>query len=187
MKLTLWNFKITGVFPLLTHNPASMKAGQIGAKQKKIPTPEDEARAGIYFDGDGNCCLRADSFRSAILNGVKGLKIGRSSAASVLQSAIFPPTTDLTPILHPDSGEPFREGEYEIDSRRAVVQRQGIVRSRPKFTRWACVASLLIDEEAVKPEAVEEFLNIAGQKAGVGDYRIERRGPFGGFTASLIR
>ena len=58
MNLVLCKFKITGLFPLLTHSPAGMKQPTAGPRIKKIPSPEEEAQAGLYIDADGNFCIR---------------------------------------------------------------------------------------------------------------------------------
>lgn len=182
MDLTRHRFKVTGVFPLLTHNPSGMQQANGGARTKKIPSPEDEARTGLYIDEDGNYCIPSISFRNCLLTGLKGKRIGKIGAATVIQPAVFN-SDELTVIRDPDTWEPLKE--YVIDSRRAMVQKQGIVRNRPRFNRWGCLLTLLIDENIVTPEQIVEHLNEAGTTTGVGDFRIEKRGQFGSFVAEL--
>ena len=183
MNLTERKFKITGVFPLMTHNPASMMSGPQGPKTKRIPTPEEEAQAGLYVTEDGDYFLPSVAFRSALLSGLKGKRIGKIGAATVIKPAVFN-ADEQTVILDPQTGEPNRE--WVVDARRAIIQRNGVVRCRPRFNRWGAVLRLLIDEEIASAELLEEHLNIAGTTVGVGDYRIERGGQFGSFTAELI-
>lgn len=183
MNLALCKFKITGIFPLLTHNPAGMQPNANSPKVKKIPTPEDEARTGLYLDDDGNYCIPSIAFRSALLNGLKGKKVGRSSAVSVFQAAVFN-VDEYSVLVDPENDKPLRE--YCIDTRRAIVQRNGVLRSRPKFEKWGCYVHLEVDLDITTPQQVEEALNIAGQVIGVGDFRIEKRGTFGKFTAVLM-
>jgi hypothetical protein len=183
MNLALYKFKITGIFPLLTHNPAGMNQPSTGPKAKKIPTSEEEAKAGLYIDADGNYCIPSIAFRSALLNGLKGKKVGRSSAISVFQAAVFS-VDELSVLIDPGTGKPLLE--YSIDTRRAIVQRNGVLRSRPKFEKWGCHVHLEVDLDITTPQQVEEALNMAGQIIGVGDFRIERRGTFGKFSAKLV-
>jgi len=184
MNFVTHQFKITGILPLLTHNPASMRAASTAPKTKKIPTREEEVEAGLYRDKRGNCCLPSIAFRSAFLNGLKNKRVGKASAISVLQPAVLP-ADEFTIILNQKTGKPFKSYE-EIDERRAVVQRQGIIRHRPKFINWGCVLSLNIDEDSVPIEHIEEHLNNAGTVIGVGDFRVEKKGTFGTFTAKLL-
>lgn len=183
MNLASCKFRITGIFPLLTHNPAGMQPNVNSPKVKKIPTPEDEARTGLYLDDYGNYCIPSIAFRSALLNGLKGKKVGRSSAVSVFQAAVFN-VDEYSVLVDPDTDKPL--SEYCIDTRRAIVQRNGVLRSRPKFEKWGCYVHLEIDLDITNPQQVEEALNIAGQAVGVGDFRIEKRGMFGKFKAELM-
>jgi hypothetical protein len=183
MNLAPYKFKVTGVFPLLTHSPAGMNQTSAGPRAKKIPTSEEEAKAGLYIDAEGNYCIPSIAFRSALLNGLKGKKVGRSSAISVFQAAVFN-VDEYSVLVDPDTGQPLRD--YSIDTRRAIVQRQGVLRSRPKFEKWGCHVHLEVDLDITTPQQVEEALNIAGQVIGVGDFRIEKRGTFGKFKAELV-
>jgi hypothetical protein len=187
MKLGAHRFQVTGIFPLLTHNPKAMGAASAGPKIRKIPTPEEEALAGCYRDAKGNFCIPAVAFRSSLLNSLKNKKFGKSSAISVMQAAVFNhPASELAVLCDPDTGKPLTK--YEIDTRRAIIQRNGVMRSRPRFESWACEITLVIDgDSVVSPEMIEEHLNIAGQSIGVGDFRIERRGFFGAFKVELVK
>jgi len=151
-----------------------------GAKLRKIPTPEDEAMAGLYVLEDGAYGMRGEAYRSALLNGLKNKKVGRASAISVFQAAVFSVKEWVT-LVDPKTKKPLKE--YAVDSRRAIVQRQGVIRSRPRFEEWGAYVPLFIDTEMVSADQVLEHLNVAGRIIGVGDYRIEKRGMFGRFKA----
>lgn len=59
----------------------------------------------------------------------------------------------------------------EIDRRPAVIQRQRIVKSRPRFNSWEIEFTINFDEERVKKEVLKEILIEAGKSKGIGDYR----------------
>ena len=129
-----------GITPLLMHNPAAMNKGIVDdiVKQKLIPKPEAEALAGAYFCPDGKTLgIPARCFRACLLGGAPNLQIGRRAASTVLKEAIgfFPPEEgdEVFPLEDPD-GKPITT--YEIDIRRAVVQRSGVMRARPKIRKW---------------------------------------------------
>jgi hypothetical protein len=178
MKLVERKYKVVGIFPLLMNNPAKMVVGSNGPKTKHIPTPEEEAEKGLYVDDDGNFYLPSNMFRACLLNGLKGKRIGKLGAATVFKPAVFN-VDEQTVVLDAKTMKPKKD--YIVDTRRAVVQNNGVMRSRPKFTEWAAIVRLLLDEEVVSPEMVAEHLDIAGKTTGVGDYRIARGGPFGSF------
>lgn len=183
MKIETIKFQITGISPLLMHNPSGMKRSDgTSINKKKIPTAEDEAEAGVYRDAKG-IVFPVIGFRSALLYAVSGKKVGKRSARNVIAASVFN-CDEFTAIIDPSSGKPVKE--YVIDSRRAVVQGNGIIRSRPRFNAWALVLRLDIDTDLIAVQVVLENLNEAGLLAGVGDFRVEKRGWFGRFKAKII-
>ena len=163
MNLQIFKYKVSGIppFALLTHNPASMRRTEANTvKTKKIPSAEDEARAGLYLDEEGHFMVNTVGFRSSLLNGAKGKKVGKASAISVLQATVFN-VDELAILIDPKTEKPIKS--YIVDTRRAIIQRQGIMRSRPRFNSWACFLYLQIDTDVITPEMVEENLNVAGQ------------------------
>jgi hypothetical protein len=178
MKIKKTTFKVVGLSPLLTNNPASMSTQDGGPKKKKIPSPEEEAKAGLYVNANGCYYIPSIAFRSALLAAMVGKKIGKRAARTIMAASVFN-ADEQTILIDPDTEKPLTE--YVIDSRRAVVQGQGITRHRPRFDKWAAKVTFEIDEEMMPVKAVEEWLNEAGTMAGGGDYRVNKRGPFGRF------
>ena len=180
-------FLIEGTTAILCHNPAMMVAGPKGIKGKKIPTPEAEAAQGVYAI-DGIAHIRKLSFHRALLKACMGKKVGKRSAKSVVAGAIEPdePEVEFIPLLD-DKGEPISAKNYTVDTRRAVVQGQGIMRSRPKFWPWGCKVSFRVNADVI-PEAKDlmPLMEEAGMLVGVGDYRPEKTGWFGKFTVKML-
>jgi hypothetical protein len=56
---------------------------------------------------------------------------------------------------------------------------------RPLFHFWQLRFSLTHDAEMLDAAIVRELFDIAGSKIGLGDFRPDRRGPFGRFTVTL--
>lgn len=184
MKLENFTYTITGITPLLTHNASAMGDGpKMKAAKDRIPSPEVEAERGLYRLSDGSFGIPLIAFRSAIIKAASGRKVGKKSAASVIAPAIFADET-LCQLLDPATGTPLTT--YELDRRRAVVQRQGIMRTRPKFPSWMVNLGLTVDSEIVPRSAITECLVDAGQVVGVGDYRPENKGWFGRFVVQEL-
>ncbi len=80
------------------------------------------------------------------------------------------------------NGKTLTDKDYIIDTRRCVVQRNGVLRSRPCIELpWGLTARFLVDTAVVgsKAEPVISSIARAGQIAGLGDYRPQRKGSFG--------
>lgn len=182
-------FRLIGESPLLMHSPLSMRAyeGNEGLARKKIPTPEEEAEMGLYKNGGGTLYFPAVGVRNSMLGGAKGMKIGKTAAASLLSGAVLMVEEDF-PVTDAE-GEPMTT-YTTIDMRRVVVQKNGIVRSRPRIEPpWQIPCVYWFDEDVfgdnINP--VVGALERAGKIIGIGDYRVEKRGWFGRYHAEDCR
>ncbi len=176
--MQLIELEIEGVSPLLLHNPAGMRPPNATLARKNIPEVEVEAEAGTYRMPDGQLALPTPAFRSCLVSGGKGRRFGKTAATTIIKGAVFA-ADEMTPLFDPD-GTPAHT--FEIDMRRAVVQRAAVVRARPKLPKWAATIRFEIDDEFISETQVREVLAIGGRTIGVGDYRPEKAGPFGRFT-----
>lgn len=179
-------FRLVGATPLLMNNPAAMrmKTDEL-TKGKNIPTAEEAAAASAYRDAEGNLAGQILAVHSSILRGSLGLKLGKVSAKRALQAALsYSYDHRFMPLLDPDTNKPLRE--YTVHTVRAVVMNAGILRSRAMVERWAMVATFEIDETHATAEQVLSVLNIAGRAVGLGDWRPDKGGIYGRFTAELV-
>lgn len=159
---------------ILLHNPAGMGAGNGG--KKFIPTPEVEAKAAAYYLADGETLAIPgwNLFRS-LVKAAGAYKDGKTSMSRVVAGGVTVEPAMLS----------FGTKKYDIDTRRAVVQRQGILRSRPLLKTWTLDFELLVNEEDVSAKAfptLRAIVEDAGRRVGLGDFRVEKNGPFGKFT-----
>lgn len=174
-------YNIVGTSPILMNNAESMKRPPGGIEVKKIPSAEDEAAAKVYRLEDGTLYAPAMWFRAAVLVGAVGRRIGKVSAKGRLAASVFCPEPHC-PLLHQKTGKPIKD--YKINVGRAVVQKAGVFRARPEIADWKCRLPFEVDEDFVSPKMLLEFLNLAGKIAGVGDWRPQKSGPYGRFTAT---
>lgn len=185
--MDLVRFRVTGVSPLLMNNPLSMRGGQATVGAKKIPSPEEEAASKVYRLPDGQLYLGATALRSSVIDGGKGLRLGKLGASGILSSAVFV-TREECPLVDPATGEPVRA--YAIDTRRVVVQNQGIIRARPSVWPWQCEVEFEFEAEQLTTDHILRFFATAGKVVGVGDYRPRcprgKGGPFGRYTVDLV-
>ena len=188
---------ITGVGSLLMHNPASMRAASSSELQrggKKIPEPYDEAKAGLYVlpNKERQLYLKSDMFREAALIAASDVRDpsrkGRATMTRRFAASVFLVSEHCPLVRSNGAGDaPItnKDEDWAIDTRRVVIQKNGILRSRPKITDWCCPLEFEYDEESIDPGIILQIVQASGKTPGVGDYRIGKKGPFGRYTAAL--
>lgn len=67
-----------------------------------------------------------------------------------------------------------------------IVQRDRILRTRAKFDEWAVAFTVEADDELVDDRQLASWLDIAGRRIGLGDWRPEQFGHFGRFVTEDI-
>lgn len=69
-----------------------------------------------------------------------------------------------------------------------VVQRARIMRTRAKFELpWAVVATVYADPDMVDARMLTQWLDIAGQRVGLGDWRPDKSGSCGRFHVEHVK
>lgn len=186
MNLQTYIFTITGIRPLLMHSPKAMSkprdaGGKLGVK--KIPSEVEEAEANAYRLDSGELYFPGMNVRAAIVGpggAAAGMKFGKITAAQAFCSGAF--VFDEPCVLRdPKTKKPLLE--YERDVRRVMVQKNGVQRSRPKLLEWEFSWRVEIDSDFMAPSGVLALLRRAGRVAGLGDFRPQKKGPFGMFWA----
>lgn len=174
--------KLLGITPLLMNNPRGMVASEsVQRSGKRIPKPADEAESAAYRLPSGALCLPAVNIQRAIVEAGRHFKdpaYTRQTMVKPLAAALLPPDA-LGFALTDATGEEIHE--YEVDARRATVQRSAIMRHRPRIDFWQVEITLCYDSQSVAPEMLAGVLVAAGAKVGVCDNRPERGGPNGRF------
>ena len=186
-----YQFKIQGKDPgIMFNNPAMMAVDTSSmSKGKKTYDADEEAEMRTYRNDDGNLCVPSTQVRASILEASKVFKVGRSSAKTILNHIIVEPF-DLIELKDKKDRTII---DYEQDQRRVVVQRSGIIRTRPVVKDWQLSFSIIADAEimnATWKEPVDALIKIvsdAGKKQGIGDYRPQKGGNFGRFDVIDIK
>lgn len=174
-------FTVEGIQPLLTHNPASMLDKKEGKAGRRIPSPEEEAEAACYRLPDGTLGLPSIAFRAAIVSAAGAFKAtrGRGSLKNVVSHIRIEP--EVVSLINED-GKSLKE--YQIDIRRAVLQRAAVLRARPRLDNWRASFSVVCDPDLFGTDPrtlLIPILEDAGNRIGVGDYRPQKGGWFGRF------
>lgn len=180
--------QITGTTPLLVNKYTDESAQQKPTRRIEVAenkNPRKEAQSRAYVADDGSFFF--NSF--AILNAMAAAgasfkqKGSRKTLRFVVPSAIRMLDGDGITILDEDFTV---SKQFEIDSRPVVIPATGgrIIRHRPRWNVWAARFRLGVNEELLDPITAHRLLSEAGQTIGIGDFRPERRGPFGTFIVT---
>ena len=191
MAIETVTFNIVGMSPILMHNPAAMQRSSGGMKraETKIPTPKEEADAGCYRTEKGFLYIPSMAFRSSLMSGAVGKKIGKQTAWKMVACGVF--NTQLQcPVLSAKTGKPLKD-YTRINTSRVVLgsgkNAKGILRSRPEIEDWASRVEMEIDTDFITVDHVLELFNLAGRMIGILDWRIEKKGLHGRYSVGIAK
>ena len=179
-------FRVTGISPMLQHNPAgSMKTG--GSDKisiKKIPPPEEEAQAALYRLPSGQLYGPADGLRQGIIFASSGRRIGKLGLGRLIQGAVFVIDQNV-PLVRPKTREPIMDLD-EICIKPVVIGKVRVLRARPQINEWSGEVTFEYDPDFLKPQWILDTFIAAGKTQGWMDYRPNRRGSYGRYTVELV-
>lgn len=181
-----FNVEIKGTSPLLINR--FTEEAQAEKKTRRIevaenPDPRKEATRKAYIAEDGSYYFSAFSIPNCM--GAAGSsykqKGSRKTLRFVVPSAIRMDTDTIT-ILD----ENGVSNHFEVDSRPVTIPatKGRIMRHRPRWNIWKARFRLLVNEDLLDPITAHRLLADAGQTIGIGDFRPEKRGPFGCFIVT---
>lgn len=171
--------------PLLIHRFGE-QAEQAKASRKMMVQnidPRVEATKNAYIAPDGTYFFNAFSIAGAMGNAGSNHKMrgSRKSLRFVVPSAVRVPSDSIT-ILN---GDGPAKG-FEVDSRPVTIPatKGRVMRHRPRFDNWGARFELLVNDDLLEVETAHQLLTEAGLSIGIGDFRPEKRGPFGTFRVT---
>lgn len=145
--------------------------------------PRTEATKCAYIAKDGTFYFSAFSIPSAMGSAGSNHKMkgSRKTLRFVVPSAVRM-VSDTVTILNGEG--PAKS--FEVDSRPVTIPatKGRIMRHRPRFDSWGARFDMLIDDSALAIDTAHQLLTEAGQSIGIGDFRPEKRGPFGTFRVT---
>ena len=190
-----FRIEITGESALIQHSalgidnfhPLKLEMANLTKKKGSNKTSEDERRIreietelSFWFNGSQQLIIPAPAMRSCIETGARKVKQG----PQVREGLIV-----LNDGLLEYDKERYGETLAELRNRTqftvpVVVQRARVLRTRPRFeTPWSAEFSVEYDPDLVDKTQLENWLDIAGRRIGLGDWRPEKSGMYGRFTA----
>lgn len=187
--------EITGQRPGMLMNAftdatmAAIEKGRSSAiKSRSQMTPRETAASKIYMtDGSDPCpYVPGANILACLVRAGTLIKVGRSKL-STLKTSIIPAAIEIVesglPLYKPGYNSP---AEFEVDTRGVVNPATGgrMVCHRPLFHYWQLRLEIIYDAVMLDESTVRELFDIAGGKIGLGDFRPDRKGPFGRFIVT---
>ena len=184
------NITIEGASPILMNRfteeaEKSVSRGSRSSLKGDKGTPREQAEPKTYKDNEGYLYIPAPNILRALIDAGKFFKIGRSKVTTVRSSLV-------TSFLLIQATECYllvkghKTKEFEVDSRSVVNPVTGgrIMAHRPRLDEWQISFVLLWDDKEAEINLVREIVDAAGSKIGLGDFRPDRKGPFGRFVVT---
>lgn len=187
---------LEGTSPMLQQrfieDEQTSKRSARSAKGKTDPLAEATGRANIVeqMEVDGKTYKGVHSINATVIpmmlkNVGGGYKVpgSRKYYKSVIPGTVFM-LCEWLPILEPATGKPYRH--CEVDSRSVVIPstKGRIMHHRPRYEQWALKFLLKFNENYIPFDIIEEIMAEAGQVNGIGEFRVQKGGPFGQFIVT---
>lgn len=162
------NVAIEGAADLLFHrwNVESVEAKAAAAKGSKAKKTDD-VESYVYRNDDGELCAPGEWLRMSVVNAAKFRQDPRSPRKSAMD--LFKAGIVVTTQL---SSFGVKDWDY-LDTRRVLVQRNGINRTRPALkVGWKATFDILVLlPEYIDRGLLRETIEQAGRLIGIGDFR----------------
>lgn len=180
---------ISGITPLLMNrfteaNEVAVSGGTSVNFRGDRGTPRQQAEPKRYADSEGRLYVPGPNIFAAIIAAGTFHKAGKSKLTTQ-RTSLIPAgliVDDLICSLTDADDEPL--STWEVDSRSVVIPSTGgrIMCHRPRIDRWNVTFTVDVDTTMFSENLVRNIIDDAGKKIGLGDYRPQRKGPFGRFV-----
>lgn len=178
--------QIEGITPLLIHRFTEKSEQAKPTRRVKAINvdPREEAEQHAYKAKDGTFYFNAFAIMGCMgAAGSNHKATGtRKTLRFVVPSAVRM-TSDTITITNGNGG-PAKD--FEVDSRPVTIPatKGRIMRHRPRWDTWGAKFELQINDDLLDPATAHVLLQEAGLSIGIGDFRPEKRGPFGTFRVT---
>jgi hypothetical protein len=158
--------KIVGTKPLLMHAPVDL-GDKPKLRRGEHLDPKVEAESYLYKDAEGKICVPSVNLKACIREAGRNYRVSgrRTTFAAMIRAGIDIKPYPMIPLIH---------NGWVVDVRPVVVQRNRILRARPKFDEWALEFQIINqDPTVIHAGTLKRILEDAGKYYGLGDFRPE--------------
>ena len=189
---------IKGIRPIIMHNgaagldtrsPANIEKAEITRKRGSNRTEVDDMRlreldcqTSLWLDSTGAPTIPPGAIRAVIETGARKLKQGPQVREGMIVMEVE--SFDYDRDQYGTTVEKL--GKSVQFTTAVVVQRSRILRTRARFDDWTCTFIVDADDELMDATQLGSWLDIAGRRIGLGDWRPEKSGDYGRFETASI-
>ncbi len=174
---------IEGTTPLLCNrftDAAAMAAtsGTRGSSKDK-GTEREQAEEKLYKDEGGRLVIPGPNLFRCVIDAGTFFKAGKSKVTTQ-KNSLIPACVSLDAVVVPiQHTEP-----WTVDTRPVRIPATGgrILCYRPCFHDWKLEFEVELDTDLIGVKLFREIVDAAGRRIGLGDFRPDRKGPFGKFS-----
>jgi len=170
--------RIQGTSPILLHNgqtadPLNHYAKEmkkISGKRNKTDADHEalmkvEWQAGLYVK-DQKVGIPDVVIAGMLTESARKKKKGPASKSGLIVDGFFSLEHDGPSDLE----KLWKDGRFRLTTK-VRVQRNAVMRTRPKFDQWALQFPVELDDQQIDKEELEGILEIGGRTVGIGDWR----------------
>ncbi|OGY89750.1 MAG: hypothetical protein A3B30_03620 [Candidatus Komeilibacteria bacterium RIFCSPLOWO2_01_FULL_52_15] len=168
--------------PMTLEQLEGLRKRQRSQPRTDITQEQDAQRKVCTNPATGKYGFPADNLLACLVNAGRKVKTGKMQL-STAKDSIVPSILELE--------EEFLEfpptcQEWKVDVKRGRNPKDGVAVCivRPKFNRWGFQVTVRILDSEIHMETVRKLFEVAGTKAGLGDFRPTCRGRFGKFAVA---
>lgn len=188
---------IEGVAPLIMHSCAGMDEDNPFAKEKaeiirkkgsnqtsadKVRLKEIDTALGLWINENGEVEIPTLVVRAMLENGAMKVRQG----PLVREGIIVTKTAfhyDKALGKTPDELAKNKEVQFTVP---VVIGKNRILRSRAIFKQWKLEFTVDAEDDIVDISQLQQWLEIAGRRVGIGDWRPAKAGYYGRFKLTSL-
>lgn len=174
-----------------TRSPANLEKAEITRKKGSNRTESDDARlreletlTSFWLDSSDAPTIPATAIRRCIETAARKLRQGPQVREGLIVDEIL--AFDYDRARYGTTLDVLsQQTQFTVP---VVVQRSRLPRTRAKFDPpWSLKFRLDCDDELVDKEQLDTWLDIAGRRIGLGDWRPEKSGDYGRFEVASVQ
>lgn len=170
------NVTIKGETSLLMNSPKGMLEPEEEVKSRLTKrNPVEEAEKLAYRTKEGKLYIPSAAIKGCMINASSFKKSGKYALKPIIAGGVRIFEEEIV----------LDTNKYDIDLRTVVIQRNRIVKARPKINKWEASFTILYNEEMISnPEIIKQILKEGGERVGILDFRPQKSGDFGTFKVT---
>jgi hypothetical protein len=162
----VYSVKIVGTKPLLMHAPTGL-GDKPKLRRGEHLDPRVEAESYLYKNEKGQIVIPSVNVKACIREAGRNYRVRgrRTTFAAIIRAGLDIKPYPYIPLIH---------NGWIVDARPVVVQRNRIMRARPRFDEWALGFQIInSDPTIIHQDTLRKILEDAGKYYGLGDFRPE--------------